>query len=114
MKSNLTALPRNSLSRTNGNTLSALNTLVVANASNVHLASLNTKSALGTSVLVEFNTDKRETAEETVKRAQRAEETAEKTENKDTADHNQYEKKELPSKKRAEHSEEIGVSNIEK
>lgn len=76
-------IPADRLRGAHGNTLAAVDTLVVAHVLHVHFAHRNAFPAVGAVVLVDSHADEGDFVEEAVNGAEGAEETAEETEDKD-------------------------------
>ena len=101
----LGALPAYSARGTYVDTLSAVDTLNVTDAADIHLTFADTKSAIGTALLIELNSYESYPVKEAVEQAERAEEAAEEAENKYAGHEEGYHKKELPGEERAEHTQ---------
>ena len=94
----LRALPPDCLGGTDGDTFTAVDTLVVADFFDVHLAARNAETAVRTLVFIEFYAEKRDFIEEAVQRTERAQEAAEKAVNKDAQHRYGDQDREFPGK----------------
>ena len=91
-----------------------MDTLVVSHLFDIHFTSGDTKSAIGTLILVELYAQKRDTAEEPVQRAERTQETTEDAEDKDTCNDDNDEQGKLPRKQRSKILQQAFVVGVRK
>ena len=104
--------PGYSVGGTSRHAFAALDTLGVTDVLYIHFTLADAQTAVGTALLVDLDADDGELVEKTVKRAKRADKTAEEAENEHARQNDRDHQKELPGEERAEHTQIAAVDLV--